>query len=151
MSDGKQVYSTEGISQELRVEDTELAKSYKDLNVYRLAFEAAMRIFELSKKWPPEEKYSLTDQIRRASRSVCGNIAEAWRKRRYPAHFASKLSDADTEGSETEVWLDFALRCRYMSESVHAELKDSYDHICRMLSKMMSDPDKWSRRFRSVK
>ena len=74
----------------------EAVKSYSELRVYQLAFEAAMTIFELSKRWPPEEKYSLTDQIRRSSRSVCGNIAEAWRKRRYPAHFVSKLSDADT-------------------------------------------------------
>lgn len=86
----------------------EVVQNYTELKVYQLAFTSAMRIYELSKKWPTEEKYSLTDQIRRSSRSVCGNIAEAWRKRRYPAHFVSKLSDADTEAAETEVWLDFA-------------------------------------------
>lgn len=102
-----------------------------------------MRIYELSKKWPSEEKYALIDQIRRSSRSVCGNIAEAWRKRRYPAHFVSKLSDADTEAAETEVWLEFALRCSYISNADHTQLVDNYDHICRMLSKMMTNPESW--------
>ena len=88
-----------------------LAQDYTDLKVYQLAIEAAMQIYELSKKWPVEEKYSLTDQIRRSSRSVCANLAEAWRKRRYPAHFVSKLSDADTEAAETAAWLNFAGRC----------------------------------------
>jgi four helix bundle protein len=88
-----------------------LAQDYTDLKVYQLAIEAAMQIYELSKKWPLEEKYSLTDQIRRSSRSVCANLAEAWRKRRYAAHFVSKLSDADTEAAETAVWLNFARRC----------------------------------------
>ena len=122
-----------------------LAQNYTDLRVYQLAFESAMRIY-LSKKWPPEEKYSLTDQIRRSSRSVCGNIAEAWRKRRYVAHFVSKLSDADTEAAETEVWLDFALRCGYLGTTDHTELRDSYDHICRMLTKMMRNPESWCMR-----
>lgn len=127
------------------VQDVELAKNYTELKVYQLAFEAAMRIFELSKNWPPEEKYSLTDQIRRSTRSVCGNIAEAWRKRRYPAHFVSKLSDSDTEAAETEVWLDFAFRCGYINKTDHLELKDNYDHICWMLSRMMSNSDKWGK------
>src|SRR6267143_3613842 len=106
---------------------------YKDLRVYRLAFASAMEIFELSKKFPAEEKFSLTDQIRRSSRSVCTNIAEAWRKRRYEAAFVSKLSDSDTEATETEVHLDFALRCAYMEAQTHARLRDHYDHICRQL------------------
>lgn len=118
-------------------------QNYTELEVYQLAFESAMRIYELSKKWPIEERYSLTDQIRRASRSVCSNIAESWRKRRYPAHFVSKLSDADTEAAETEVWLNFALRCRYLEEQEYQPLQDNYDHICRMLTKMMSNPDQW--------
>ncbi|HVM47968.1 MAG TPA: four helix bundle protein, partial [Candidatus Acidoferrum sp.] len=84
---------------------------YKELRVYRLAFESAMEVFEVSKLWPSEERYSLTDQIRRSSRSVCTNIAEAWRKRRYEAAFVSKLSDSDGEAAETEVHLDFAVRC----------------------------------------
>ncbi len=121
----------------------EAVKNYTELRVYQLAFEAAMAIFELSKQWPSEEKYSLTDQIRRSSRSVCGNIAEGWRKRRYPAHFVSKLSDADTEAAETEVWLDFALKCGYLQNTDYAKLRDNYDHICRMLSKMMTTPESW--------
>ncbi len=92
---------------------------------------------------PKEEKYSLTDQIRRSSRSVCGNIAEGWKKRRYPAHFVSKLSDSDSEGAETEVWLVFALKCSYISNIKFEELMDNYDHIGRMLSIMMSNPNKW--------
>ena len=124
---------------------TERVQNYTELKVYQVAFESAMRIYELSKKWPAAEKFSLTDQIRRSSRSICGNIAEAWRKRRYPAHFVSKLSDADTEAAETEVWLDFALRCDYISHSDHIQLRDNYDHICRMLNKMLTTPESWCR------
>ena len=116
---------------------------YKDLRVYQLAFESAMEVFELSRMFPPEEKYSLTDQMRRSSRSVCANIAEAWRKRRYEAAFVSKLSDADGEAAETEVHLDFALRCGYLQKDVHARLKDKYDHICRQLTLMMDDAAVW--------
>lgn len=126
----------------------EIITSYRDLRVYKLAFECAMRIFELSKKWPQEEKYSLTDQIRRASRSVCSNISEAWRKRRYPSHFVSKLSDSDTEAAETEVWLDFAFKCGYLSEMDHKELRERYDHIGGMLVNMMNNPEKWCNRVR---
>lgn len=120
-----------------------LAKSYSDLYVFQVAFGTAMLIYEFSKKWPREEKYSLTDQIRRSSRSVCGNIAEAWRKRRYPAHFVSKLSDADSEATETEVWLTFALKCNYITKNQFEPLMDNYDHIGRMLFIMMKDPIKW--------
>ena len=119
---------------------------YKDLRVFQLAFESATEIFELSKAFPREEKYSLTDQIRRSSRSVCTNIAEAWRKRRYEAAFVSKLSDADTEAAETEVWLMFALRCEYLSEESISKLHDRYDHICRQLSIMMKDAALWCSR-----
>lgn len=119
------------------------AKHFRELRVYRQAFDAAMRIFELSKAWPKEERYSLTDQIRRSSRSVCGNIAEAWRKRRYQAHFVSKLSDADGEAAETQNWLDFALRCGYMTEQDHAELDRAYEVICGGLVKMMAEPETW--------
>ena len=87
-------------------------RSYRNLRVYQAAMNAAMRIFELSKRFPPEERYSLTDQVRRCSRSVCANIGEAWRKRRYPAHFVSKLSDSETEAEETRVWVEIALRCK---------------------------------------
>ncbi len=120
-----------------------MVKNYTELKVYQLAYESAMKIFELTKTWPTEEKYSLTDQIRRSSRSVCGNMAEAWRKRRYPANFVSKLSDSDAEAAETEVWLDFALDSGYIDKLNHKPLRDNYDHICRMLTNMMKNPDKW--------
>jgi four helix bundle protein len=116
---------------------------YKDLRVYKLAFESAMEIFELSRRWPSEEKFSLTDQVRRSSRSVCANIAEAWRKRRYEAAFISKLSDSDGEAAETEVHLAFALRCGYLPPDKHRPLMDQYDHICRQLRKMMDDAPSW--------
>jgi four helix bundle protein len=119
------------------------AKDYRELRVYQLAFETALRIFEISKKFPPEERYSLTDQIRRSSRSVCSNIAEAWRKRRYPASFVSKLSDSDSESAETSVWLDFGKAFGFISEKEHAEIADHYDHICSQLAIMMAEPDKW--------
>ena len=116
---------------------------YKELRVYKLAYDSAMEVLELSRSWPSEERYSLTDQIRRSSRSVCTNMAEAWRKRRYEAAFISKLSDSDGEAAETEVHLDFALRCGYLAADKHAELRDHYDHICRQLTKMMGDADAW--------
>src|SRR6266446_9190441 len=101
--------------------------SYKELRVYQKAMVAAMRIFELTKHFPVEEKYSLTDQVRRCSRSVCSNIGEAWRKRRYPAHFVSKLSDAETEAEETRVWLEFGHRCGYMDAAGAKTLDETYD------------------------
>jgi len=116
---------------------------YKELRVYKLAFESAMEIFQLSKKFPSEEKFSLTDQIRRSSRSVCTNMAEAWRKRRYEAAFVSKLSDSDGEAAETEVHLDFALHCGYVPAGKHAKLRDQYDHICRRFTNMMNDAASW--------
>ncbi len=116
---------------------------YKQLRVYQLAFQSAMEIFHLSKKFPSEEKFSLTDQIRRSSRSVCTNIAEAWRKRRYELAFISKLSDSDAEAAETEVHLDFALACGYLATDAHAKLQDHYDHICRQLRTMMDDASSW--------
>jgi four helix bundle protein len=116
---------------------------YKELGVYRLAFESAMEIFELARSWPSEEKYSLTDQIRRSSRSVCTNVAEEWRERRYEAAFISKLTDSDGEAAETEVHLDFALRCGYLRPEKHAALRDHYDHICRQLTKMMAKASSW--------
>ena len=95
---------------------------YKELLAYKKAYELAMKIFTLSKKFPPEEKYSLTDQIRRSSRSVCANIAEAYRRKRYKDYFISKLNDAETENAETEVWLDFAKDCNYISSEEYEEL-----------------------------
>ena len=119
------------------------ALDYRELRVYQLAFAAAMEIYELSKAFPPEEKFSLIDQIRRSSRSVCANLAEAWRKRRYQAAFVSKLSDSDSEAAETQVHLDFAQRCGYLKPERHAKLLDDYDHICRQLRKMMDDASSW--------
>ncbi|MFQ5342724.1 MAG: four helix bundle protein [Anaerolineae bacterium] len=120
-----------------------MIRSHKELDVYRLAFEAAMRIFEVSKRFPREETYSLTDQIRRASRSVCTNIAEAWRKRRYEAAFVSKLNDAEAEAAETQTWLDFAMECGYLSPEEKAELYQTYDHILGKLVNMIARPTSW--------
>jgi four helix bundle protein len=119
-------------------------KSHKDLKVYQLAYEAALEIHELTKTFPPEEKYSLTDQIRRSSRSVCSNLAEAWRKRRYQKHFISKLSDSEGEAGETQVWLDMAESFKYIDAKTHDELYDKYEHILAMMINMSNQPDKWS-------
>jgi four helix bundle protein len=105
--------------------------------------ESAMRIFQVSKSFPDEEKYSLTDQIRRSSRSVCANIAEGWRKRRYPNAFISKLSDADSEAAETQVWLEFAFRCGYLDQNLFDELNKEYDRIMGKLVNMMVHPEQW--------
>ncbi len=118
-------------------------QSHEELEVYKLAFEAAMRIFELSKSFPPEERFSLTDQIRRASRSVCTNIAEAWRKRRYEAAFVSKLNDSEGEAAETQVWLRFAVACGCLSQEVGQELYQTYDHIIGKLVNMIFNPTPW--------
>ena len=123
-----------------------VASSHRELRVYQLAFKSATAIHDVTKKFPGEEKYSLTDQIRRSSRSVCANIAEAWRRRKYPKNFVSKLTDSDTEATETIVWLDFALHFGYMTSEVHKELADYYDHICSQLTIMMSEPGKWTPR-----
>jgi four helix bundle protein len=117
---------------------------FRELRVYREAFAAAMRIFELTKVFPLDEKYSMVDQMRRSSRSVCANIGEAWRKRRYKANFVSKLSDAEGEAEETRVWLEFALRCRYLEQNDFDQLDDVYDKILGQLVRMLSEPGKWS-------
>ena len=118
-------------------------QSYKELRVYQAAMEAAMRIFELTKHFPVEEKYSLTDQIRKASRSVCANVGEAWRKRRYRAHFISKLSDSEGEAEETRVWLEFSWRCGYLSKTEAADLDQQYDRIIAQLVNMIDRPEQW--------
>lgn len=119
-------------------------RHFRDLEVYQLAMDSAMRIFELSKQFPAEEKYSLTDQIRRSSRSVCTNIAEAWRKRRYPNAFVSKLSDSDAEAAETQVWLEFASKCGYLKQAVVDELDKAYDRIMGKLVNMLTRPEQWT-------
>ena len=119
-------------------------RHFRELDVYRMAMDGAMRIFEISKGFPVEEKYSLTDQARRSSRSVCANLAEAWRKRRYPNAFVSKLSDSDAEAAETQVWIEFAQRCGYLAPKTAADLNALYDNIQGKLVNMMRYPEKWS-------
>jgi four helix bundle protein len=116
---------------------------HQDLIVYRKAVEAAMQIFEISKSFPKEETYSLTDQIRRSSRSVPANIAEAWRKRRYVAAFISKLNDAEGEAAETQTWLEFAVRCNYIEREQAKALFLEYEEIISMLVSMANNPEKW--------
>ena len=118
-------------------------KTHEDLEVYQVAFKAAMEIFELSRKFPSEEKYSLTDQIRRSSRSVCANLAEAWRKRRYKAAFISKLSDSEAEAAEVQVWLKFAVECNYLEIDVARNLYKNYNRILGSLVNMIHNADKW--------
>ncbi len=120
-----------------------MIQSHKELDVYQLAFEAAMRIFEVSKEFPREEMYALTDQMRRSSRSVCGNIAEAWRKRRYEAAFVSKLNDAEAEAAETQTWLDFAVECDYLPRETGEELQQTYDYVIGKLVNMIFKPTPW--------
>ena len=115
---------------------TRRINSVRDLEVYKLAFETAMEIFEISKQFPKEETYSLTDQARRFSRSVCANLAEGWRKRRYKAVFINKLSDAAQEAAETQTWLEFALRCNYINKDTFDKLDGKYEHIFAMLFTM---------------
>jgi len=124
-------------------------RSYRELRVYRFAMDAAMEIFELSKRFPFEEKYSLTDQVRRSSRSVCTNIGEAWRKRRYPAHFVSKMSDSEGEAEETRVWIEIAERCRYLTTDEARALDSTYDMILAQLVNMIFNKDDWTIRSHS--
>lgn len=118
-------------------------RSHRDLDVYQRAFDTAMRVFEVSKKFPKEETYSLTDQIRRSSRSVCANLTEAWRKRRYEAAFISKLSDAETEAAETQVWLEFAVKCGYLPVESTRQLYREYDSVLRTIVGMINHPETW--------
>lgn len=113
----------------------------QDLEAYKAAYKLAMAIFRASKAWPAEERYSLTDQIRRSSRSVCANLSEAWGKRRYVAHFTSKLTDADGENLETQTWLNFAFDCSYLDEASFESLAGSSDEVGRLLGGMLAKPD----------
>lgn len=126
-----------------RIHRGKVIQSHRQLEVYKLAFEVAMRIFEVSKEFPGEEKFSLTDQIRRSSRSICANIAEAWRKRRYEAAFVSKLNDAEAEASETQTWIEFAVKCGYLKRDIGLELFDVYEGILARLVKMIFDSKSW--------
>ena len=118
--------------------------SHKDLEVYKLAYKLAMEIFKFSKSFPKEELYSLTDQIRRSSRSAAVNLPEAWRKRKYPKHFVSKITDSEGEASETQSWLEFAKDCGYISEETRQRLDKEYDKLLGMLVNMRTNPDKWT-------
>jgi four helix bundle protein len=122
---------------------SEKISSFKDLRVYKLAFEVQQEIFETSKWFPAEERYALTDQIRRASRSIGANLAEAWQKRRYVAHFVSKLTDADGEQAETQHWLDTATACNYVTEKEQKVLLGKCARIGQMLGTMMAKPEKF--------
>src|SRR3954462_13458474 len=122
---------------------SERINSAKGLKVYKASYDLAMKIFQISRNFPVEERYALTSQIRRSSRSVCMNLREAWAKRRYEAHFVSKLTDCDGENTETETSLDFALACGYISQSAHQELYTSVVEVSRMLSSMIREPDKF--------
>ncbi|MFO0847098.1 MAG: four helix bundle protein [Gemmataceae bacterium] len=117
--------------------------SHRGLEVYQRAFDASMRIFELSKAFPKDETYSLTDQIRRSSRSVCANLAEGWRKRVYAAAFAAELVEAEGEAAETQTWLEYAVRCGYMAREPAAELYATYDAILATLVGMRTHPESW--------
>ena len=117
--------------------------TFKELIVYQKAFELAMKIFEITKQFPKEEKYSLIDQIRRSSRSVCTNLAEGYRKRQYPAHFVSKVSDADMENTETRVWFDFSLSCAYINQNTYQALMEISIEVGKLLNHMMNFPEKY--------
>lgn len=118
-------------------------KTHRDLQVYALAFELSQSIFQHSKKFPVEERYSLTDQVRRSSRSVTASIAEGWRKRRYAAAFILKLNDAEAEAAETQSWIEHAVKCGYLDRGEAAALYRSYDRLLRMLVAMITHHDKW--------
>jgi four helix bundle protein len=117
--------------------------SFRSLLVYKKAFALAMEIFHLTKRFPQEEKFSLTDQIRRSSRSVCSNIGEAYRKRQYPKHYVSKLSDSDAENTETQVWLDFSVTCEYITKDEYDDLILKSEEVGKLLNYMIDNPDKF--------
>jgi four helix bundle protein len=130
---------------ETEVEIVATSQGFRDLKVYQMAFSLAMEIFQESKHFPAEEKYSLTDQIRRASRSVAANIGEGYRKKRYPRMFVSKMADSDGEATETQVWVDFAHACGYLSEGRQLELRKDYEEVGRMLGGMIAHPERFTR------
>ena len=127
----------------MRRMEKKLIKTHRDLDVYQVSFDIAMQIFQKSKSFPLEERYSLTDQVRRSSRSICANLAEAWRKRRYEASFVSKLSDAEAEAAETQVWIEFAVRCGYMETKTGEELLISYENIIGKIISMINNFQPW--------
>lgn len=143
------IQMNETIRQEkMRLSDSQTRKRkvvrHTDLEVYQRAFAAAMEVFRLSKTFPAEEKYSLTDQVRRSSRSVAGNLAEGWRKRRYPASFVNKLNDSEGEAAETQSWLQFAVECGYVKPDQARPLYKTYDEIIAMLIHMQNHSEQWT-------
>ncbi len=118
-------------------------RRHTDLDVYQRGFDAAMEIFRVSQSFPKHERFSLTDQCRRSSRSVCANLAEAWRKRRYPAAFVAKLSDSEAEAAETQTWIQFAVECEYLESEDARKLYSEYDNIIGMLVNMINNPQNW--------
>jgi four helix bundle protein len=122
----------------------EIIISHRELKVYKLAFNNAMKIYHLSQTFPKEETYSLTDQIRRSSRSICGNIAEAFRRRKYPKAFSSKLNECEAETAETQNWLKFALECKYIDLELYQIIDNEYENVIGMLVNMQKHPEKWS-------
>ena len=125
---------------EVRGRENVIIRSAKDLDVYKMAYALSMEIFRVSRAWPTEERYSLTDQIRRSSRSVCANLREAWSKRRYEAHFVSKLTDCDGECGETDTWLDYAKDCGYIDKDLHEKLTAECRSVGSMLGAMIKTP-----------
>ena len=117
--------------------------NFKESTIYKKAFALAMEIFEISKSFPKEERFSLTDQVRRSSRSVCANLAEANRKKRYPAHFISKLTDCDAENSETNVWIDFAFACNYINKQTKNQLQVKSEEVGKLIHHMINNPEKY--------
>jgi four helix bundle protein len=138
-AEGKKVGKAEGE----KIRKKKDINHFRDLEVYRRAFEAAMEIFQVTKGFPAEEKYSLTDQIRRASRSVCANISEGWRKRRYIAVFKNKMTDSMQEASETQCWLEFCLSCQYIEKETFDNLDDEYEQIIAMLNSVERNAKKF--------
>ena len=128
-----------------------MSEGFKGLKVYQMAYTLVMEIFYLTKSFPKEETYSLSDQIRRSSRSVCTNIGEGYRKRKYPKHFSSKMTDADGESSETMIWLDFAKDCKYITEEKHKVLHDQYLEVGRMLGGMAENPERFAPKINDTK
>jgi four helix bundle protein len=125
------------------MEKKKAIKHFRDLDVYQKAFRTAMRIYEITKSFPADEKYSLVDQIRRSSRAVCSNLAEAWRKRKYEAVFKNKLTDSMQETSETQCWLEFSLACKYVGEGLFKELDSEYEEIISMINAMEKNAQKF--------
>jgi len=119
-------------------------KNHWELDVYKMSVESAMKIYEITKGFPKEEKYSLTDQIRRSSRAVSANVAEAWRRRRYRGNFISRMNDAEAEAAETQVWIEYAVKCDYIENKFGKELHQEYDNIIGKIVIMINNPDDWT-------